>query len=330
MIQPVGSHTAKFRWTFAAAELGERNPVRQETTQAAVPSATETKQLARSGNLMARTVLASSLLAIILVLLASILHRSSAQKSAVSQFWSPVFSNPEPVLIYLAKPRVYRPSAKVYQRYSNPPGEFNSEWERLSQPPPLQPSTKLTWGDMVEYTDSGLAAGDVYAALRMSAMLTRMGKQSQMRIGTSYSFTDLHNSPAIIVGAFNNPWTTQMSSNLHFVFMEESGKQMIREQGTSGRSWSAKFGRHGEVVEDFGVVTRLLSSKADKVVVATAGITAEGTQAAGELVSSSELLEEALRTFPSDWARKNMQIVMQTVVTDSIPGPPQVVATYTW
>jgi hypothetical protein len=161
-------------------------------------------------------------------------------------------------------------------------------------------------------------------------MLARMGKQSQVRIGTSYSFADLHNSPAIIVGALNNPWTMQLSSDPHFVFIEDSGKRVIREQGISGQSWSTKFGPHREVVEDFGVVTRLLGSKTDKLVVATAGITAEGTQAAGELVSNSELLEKALQTVPSDWAQKNLQFVVQTMVADSIPGPPQVVAIYTW
>jgi hypothetical protein len=262
-----------------------------------------------------------------LALLAAGIYRLRIPKSAIDQFWAPVFSNPEPVLICLAKPRVYRPSAELYQRYSTPP-EFNTEWSRLSQPPPLQPDTQLTWGDMVEYREFGVAAGDAYAALRMSAVLARMGKQSQVRIGASYSFADLRNSPAIVVGAFNNRWTMQMTSNLHFAFVEENGKQMVREQG--GQSWSAKFGPHGEVLEDFGVVTRLLNSKTGKFVVATAGLQAEGTQAAAEFVSSSELLEQALHTLPPDWTEKNLQFVVQTMVTDSIPGPPQAVASYSW
>jgi hypothetical protein len=84
------------------------------------------------------------------------------------------------------------------------------------------------------------------------------------------------------------------------------------------------------VLEDFGIVTRLLNSKTGQFVVSTAGTLASGTQAAGEFVSSSGYLEEALRTAPSDWAKKNLQFVIQTTVTDSVPGPPQVVAIYTW
>jgi hypothetical protein len=266
----------------------------------------------------------------VLVVSAAAVYRSSARKSTLNQFWSPVLSSSGPVLICLAKPKVYRASAEVYQKYAKTPGEFNTEWQRLSQPPPLQPDTKLTWGDMVEYPDFGVAAGDVYAALRMSAALAQVGKESRVRIGTNYSFADLRNSPAIVVGAFNNRWTMQMTSNLHFAFVEENGKQMIREQGPSGRSWSVHIGPHGEVLEDFGVVTRLLNSKTGQFVVATAGLFSDGTQAAAEFVSSSKYLEEALRTAPSDWAKKNLQFVVQTTVTDAIPGPPQVIASYTW
>jgi hypothetical protein len=84
------------------------------------------------------------------------------------------------------------------------------------------------------------------------------------------------------------------------------------------------------VIEDFGIVTRLLNSKTGQFVVSTAGIQADGTQAAAELVSSSRYLEEALRSAGSGWAKKNLQVVIQTTVTDSVPGPPQAVAVYTW
>jgi hypothetical protein len=248
----------------------------------------------------------------------------------MNQFWSPVLSTSEPVLICLAKPAVYLPSAALLQKYSKVPGAFTTELQRLTQPPPLHPQDKLVWGDMVQYDDYGVAAGDVYAAVRLSALLGRMGKESQVRIGSQYSFADLRNSPAVVVGAFNNRWTMQMTSNLHFAFVEEAGETMIREQGPAGRAWHAKFGPHGEVLEDFGIVTRLLNSKTGQFVVSTAGTLASGTQAAGEFVSSSEYLEEALRTSASDWAKKNLQFVIQTTVTDSVPGPPQVVAIYTW
>jgi hypothetical protein len=333
---PVGSYAPEFRWVPPApdhaeparAEPAPREPAQEESAQATMPSVAETKQAAKGRNLVAWA--APLAMALILVLLAFILHRSSAQKSALNQFWSPVLASPEPVLICLAKPTVYVPSLELLQRYSKSPGDFATELQQLTERPPLQPQDKLVWGDLVEYADYGVAAGDAYAAVRLSAVLARMGKESQVRIGAHYSFADLRNSPAIVVGAFNNRWTMQMTSNLHFAFVEEGGQGMIREQGPAGRAWRPKRGPHGEVTEDFGVVTRLLNSKTGQFVVSTAGILADGTQAAAEFVSSSGYLEEALRTAAPDWVKKNLQFVVQTTVTDSVPGPPQVVAIYTW
>ena len=303
---PVGSYAPEFRWAPTAPaprrnrqqrNRAKENRRRKKLTQAAAPSVGRIRSACEKSNRMVwRGPISLPYLALPLVLLAPVLHRSSARKSAVNQFWSPVLATSEPVLICLAKPAVYLPSAELLQRYSKSPGAFTSELQRLTQPSPLHPQDKLVWGDMVEYADYGVAAGDVYAAVRLSALLGRMGKESQVRIGSQYSFADLRNSPAIVVGAFNNRWTMQMTSNLHFAFVEEDGEPMIREQGPAGRAWHAKFGPHGEVMEDFGIVTRLLNSKTGQFVVSTAGTLATGTQAAGEFVSSSEYLEEALRT----------------------------------
>ena len=339
---PVGSYAPEFRWAApqldepaqaerVPAERTEPEPAKAELSLDAPASIAPIDLLAKSNRrfAQARLVLGFTL-ALAVALLAAFTYRGSNGNPTLNQFWSPVLATTEPVLICLAKPRVYLPSLELLQRYSQSPGEFTTELQRLTQQPPMQPQDKLVWGDMVEYADYGVAAGDAYAAVRLSALLGKMGKESQVRIGTHYSFADLRNSPAIVVGAFNNRWTMQMTSNLHFAFVEEDGQVMIREQGPAGRAWRPRYGPHGEVIEDFGVVTRLLNSKTGQFVVSTAGILADGTQAAAELVSSSQYLEEALRTAGTGWVKKNLQFVVQTTVTDSVPGPPQAVAIYTW
>lgn len=265
-----------------------------------------------------------------LVLIGATVFRAKAPKSVLEQFWSPALSSAEPVLICMAKPAVYLPSQKLYQRHSKTPEKFLSQFERLTARPDLQPNDRLEWGDMVEYPDYGLAAGDVYAAVRLSALLGRIGKTNQVRIGGNYSFEDLRNSPAVVIGAFNNRWTMQMTSSLHFRFAEQGGESIIQEEGSSGRRWYSKTDSNGRAAEDFAVVTRLLNSKTGQFVVVVAGIKSYGTQAAGEFVSSPESLEKALRMAPADWKKKNVQIVIHTAVTDSVPGPPEVVATYVW
>jgi phosphomevalonate kinase len=183
---------------------------------------------------------------------------------------------------------------------------------------------------MVEYPDYGLAAGDVYTAIRLSALFGQMGKKNQVRIGGHYSFEDLRNSPAVVIGAFNNRWTMQMTSNLHFAFAEEGDESFIREEGPSGRRFYSKVDSNGNAIDDYAVVTRLLNSKTGQFVVVVAGIKSYGTQSAGEFVSGPEYLQKTLQEVPQDWGRKNVQIVLQTTVTDGICGPPQVVAIYAW
>jgi hypothetical protein len=134
----------------------------------------------------------------------------------------------------------------------------------------------------------------------------------------------------VLVGAFNNRWTLQMTSSLRFVFAEEEGRLWIEDRSLPGKIWSFHLGPQGEVGEDYGVVTRLLDSKTGQVLIAVAGIGEHGTQAAGDLVSGPESLREALRTAPPDWQKKNLQVVVQTSVIENVAGPPRVIAAYFW
>jgi hypothetical protein len=343
----VGSYAAEFRWVQPA--VPEHEIVQTEAPPPAnsfAPSLSEktaeeisvlprflgTGAGRRTGLRRLRVwILVSAGIALAAVaLLALSLYRARTSQSVLAQFWSPAFASSEPVLICLAKPTVYLPSSKLYGRHSRTQDKFKNLFERLTQTPDLQPNDKLVWSDMIEYRDYGLATGDVYAVTRLSTLFGQMGKRNQVRIGDSYSFQDLRNFPSIVIGAFNNRWTMEITSNLHFGFTEEHGQSVIREQGPSGREWFAKSTANGAEIEDFAVVTRLLNSKTGQFVVAVAGIKSYGTQAAGELVSNSDYLEKALHTAPKDWQGKNLQIVIQTTVTDAIAGPPQVVAVYVW
>jgi len=339
----VGSYTPEFKGVHLrqqsllqpVPELQE-TPQRmghvQESTQVASPRLAETKRASGKHKRLLWVLSAVGLVMLTgLALIGATIYRASAHQSALQKFWSPALSSTEPVLICLAKPSVWLPSAKLYQRHSKTPEKFLGQFARLSQRPDLQPDDKLTWSDMVEYPDYGLAGGDVYAAIRLSALFGQVGKKNQVRIGGNYSFEDLRNSPAVIIGAFNNRWTMQMTSSLHFAFVNEGDQSLIREVGPSGRRWYPKTDTiNSRSNEDYALVTRLLDSRTGQFVVLVAGIQSYGTQAAGEFVSSPEYLQAALRKAPPDWERKNMQIVLQTPVIDGLPGPAEVVAIYVW
>jgi hypothetical protein len=272
-------------------------------------------------------------LGVVLIASAVILavNRGMPHGSVLDQFWSPVFSSPQAVLICLSKPVFYRPSLDLYRRYSKThPGTFTTEVERLNQGLPLDPKEKISWGDMIPFREFGVAAGDVYAANRLSELFGRMNKPSQFRIGNEYSFDDLRNSPAVMVGAFSNWGTLEITANLRFVFAEKEGTFWIQDRAEPERTWASHFGNRGEPVEDFGIMTRLLNSRTGQLVITVAGLAATGSDAAAQFISDPKHLTEALRGAPADWQRKNMQVVVQTDVTNGVAGPPRIVATYFW
>jgi hypothetical protein len=319
---PVGSYSPVFQRRPSVAPA---NHVLQHRFGEPVPQ--PEKRRARSLLLAA--------LALVLVAAAALgaftMYRSSARKSVLMQFWNPVFSTRQPVLICLAKPVAYRPNEDVYRRYARThPGTFSTEAERANTPLQLDPDTKLTWGDLFVYTDYGVAAGDVYAAVALSALLGKIDKPTQLRIGSNYTYADLRNSPAVVVGGFNNKWTMQLTSNLQFAFIEDNEDYMIRERTPGGRVWHTRLGSQGETLEDFGIVSRLLDSKTGQFTVAVAGIGPKGTEAAGAFVSNAQYLEEGLRNAPANWQNGNMEIIVQTTVTDSVAGPPHAIAAYYW
>jgi hypothetical protein len=279
---------------------------------------------------IAWTALAINLL-LVVVLVAPGIRRKMTRPSPLQQFWAPVFSSSQPLLICLPKPIFYRPSPSLYDNYAKThPGTFQTQVERFNQPLPLEPDQRISWGDMVTYADFGLVSGDVYAAFRISEALDRIGKPSQIRIGNQSSFDELRGSPAALIGAFSNRWTMEMTSDLRFVFEEKDGILWIHDRTSPDRKWFCRLGLHGEVVVDFGVVTRLLDSKTGHSVVSVAGITAPGTDAAAQFVSAPEYLSELARTAPPGWEKKNMQVLVQTSVIDAGASPPHVVAVYFW
>jgi hypothetical protein len=262
-----------------------------------------------------------------------VFHRTAVRESAVDQFWKPAFATHQAVLICLAAPVVYRPTDALYKKYAlTHPGTFQSELDRTNNPLPLDPNESILWSDMWNYSGYGVVrGGDAYAAVALSGLLAKIGKPSQLRIGANYSFADLRTSPAVMVGAFNNRWTMGITSNLRFVFVEQDGRFMIREQVKNGRVWEEHYDENkGEVIDDTAIVARLLDSKTGQFTIVVAGIGERGTQAAGEFVSNPELLGQGLRSVPAGWQTKNLEIVLQTSVTDLVPGPPRVVAAYSW
>jgi hypothetical protein len=331
---PLGSYVPEFRWTSPPPQVTSKSPADEADPieinilpdQDPPASRSDRRRLLWAVGLV-------SALVVVGVLTALAFYHENRSEAFLKQFWSPAFTSPKPLLICLPKTVLYRPTGSLYKRSETFPGEFDHEVDRLNGRPHLKPDDLVRWGDMDGYYDFGLSKGDVEASFRLSNQLIKMGKDTELKIGSDYRWDDLRKAPSVIIGAFNNQWGLKITSGLHFTFVDPGpGSLRIDERGPAGRSWTQQQfdPRSATLSSDYGLVSRLVNSGTGQFAVSIAGITGSGDAAAAEVASSNELLEKALSNAPRDWSRKNVQIVVKTNIVDGVAGPAQIVAVYIW
>ena len=235
-------------------------------------------------------------------------HRS---KTALDQFWGPVWERTDSVLVCLG----------VYHGIT--PGD--------STPPANPTHNQVMWSDRVAFADAVTMA-------KLTGLLQGHGKQYDIRPSSSLTLADLHQKPALLIGAFNNPWTMALNHELRYSFQYEDGsltgpgRPVIRDARNPGRIlWRGDFQKpYADVTEDYAIVSRYLDRQTERMVVSVAGIGKDGTAAAGEFVTGARYLNKLAASAPPDWARKNLQVVLATEIINGNAGPPRVLATYFW
>lgn len=271
-------------------------------------------------------------LSLLLLLIGGVLgytfHPPQHATTAVAQFWGPILSSPKPIVINLGKPFVYTPSTRLFDNYQQShPGAFEKGVDRHNQHLPLDGDTPIKWSDMNPVSNSGPAVGGVRAGLTLTSFLGRFGKTFNVRFGDEGSFLELRDSPAIIVGAMNNRWTTDIDNNFHFGIHDNNSYQYIQEAGTT-HIWRTEYSDTG--AKDYGLITRQPIGTTGQFLLKIAGLQDGGTEAACELVTNPEMLQNAIRSLPPHWETKNLQILVSTEIIGRTAGPPQVVAVHVW
>ena len=88
--------------------------------------------------------------------------------------------------------------------------------------------------------------------------------------------------------------------------------------------------RNASRPEEYAIVSRIFDAPTEKTVVSIAGMTFNGTTAAGEFLTNERYMREAFGRAPSGWNQKNIQVILKTTMMGGATGPPKVVATYFW
>jgi hypothetical protein len=235
----------------------------------------------------------------------------------VDDFWQPMTSGPATVTFCLGEP------ARDSSGDTDPA-------QTIKHP-------KLTEPLYFRLRQSGLfALADVVTLTRMTDVLQRQHKAFRVSAASEASFGQLREGPAVLIGAFDNLWTMRLTRDLRFGFDSIDGNAFIldRKQDRKGGAKTQWFTAwdlpYEKLARDYAIVARYRDSLTGQPVVIASGISEEGTEAAGELISNPIDLDALLRNAPANWRNMNMEAVIETQVIDGHSGPPQVRALEFW
>jgi hypothetical protein len=294
--RPAGTYVPEFRGVDVAAEAAPE--VRDAAPAATAPVS---PMVLRKPRPLLYLVVAIAAIAVAgLVWL-----RARPSSTPLDQFWAPVLGGSKPVSLCVAFVPVYG---------------LNGQPAKTS---PVRPE------DFVLLTDQFVGGGDLIATSRISAMLTRIDRPYQLRIGSDVSFQDLRSAPAILVGYSYTRWK-EISSQMRFVMDTSRSPVAIMDNGQPTGFTLPNLPPDRRTDEDYAIVSRVFHPDTHAMLVELAGVTQYGTAAAADLVTSPDLFAEAVRDAPAGWRNKNLQLVLHVKVISGTPSSPKVVKTHFW
>jgi hypothetical protein len=238
-------------------------------------------------------------------------------------FWAPVAAGPRPPIIYVGSSAVYRLKQPFIERYQLSHPAFKPQQNGREFTVPFGPQDSIQPTDLLPDDKSFVTVGDVAAAVSVTSMLAERKQPYDLRIGEDVVFGDFRSAPVILIGAFNNSWTIELSNDQCFAFGPDNS---IRETKGQKRLWRTVRDAQGVPHEDYALISREISPKSEEFVFTVAGIDFTGTRAAAEFVRDRSSLNAALQNLPQGWQNRNLQLVLHANVLDEIPSGSQVVA----
>jgi len=310
---PAGSYAPQFSWPGhpngfpEGAALVVQNVVGPTTLKTELISATAPIAVSRPTLRATRGLVLAIVLSVIGIAAWAAWHES--RPSATQQFWEPFVKSSEPTLFCLADQVQY---ANIRLRDATDP-----------QRETTLPDSMVT-----------VIIDDVNPLVNIAGTLRTFGKNYRVLGESTTSLTDLRRSPSVFIGAFDNTWTLRLTGPLRFHFVNDPSmtKFWIEDRANpTKREWLLdRSQQQTEDYKDYAIVARFLAPDSDQFAVVVAGIGRGGTVAAGEFLVDERRMDEMLKQVPSDWSRKNIEIVLETQVIQSRSGPPRIKAIHMW
>ncbi len=242
-------------------------------------------------------------------------HEEPPPPSNIERFWEPVTASVTPTTFCLGEPakNINLDAVNSYDA----PVVTSSEPEQL----------------YVRLHLSGhLALADVVTLTRTVAALASRHKAFRVLPASEASFSQLREGPVVLIGAFDNIWTLRVTQKLRFGFESKEGEALLvdrksQKETTWATAWDLPYKR---LSRDYAIVARIHDNTTGQPMIIAAGISEEGTEAAGEILYNPVYLDTLLAKAPKNWEQMNMEAVIETQVIEGHPGPPNILALETW
>jgi hypothetical protein len=235
--------------------------------------------------------------------------------SNIDRFWEPFFSSPGTTTFCLGEP------AKNIDMDS-----INS-WEApvSARSEPQQLYVRL-------HLSGNLALADVITLTRAAAALETRHKAFRVVPASEATFAQLREGPIVLIGAFDNIWTLRVTQKLRFGFESKNGEALLVDRKSGDKTtWATAWDLpYQKLSKDYAIVARIHDNTTGQPVIIAAGISEEGTEAAGEILYNPVYLDSLLAKAPANWEKKNMEAVIETQVIEGHSGPPNILAVETW
>jgi hypothetical protein len=235
--------------------------------------------------------------------------------SNIDRFWEPYLSSANPTTFCLGEPakNIDMDSLNSFEAPVNSPAEPQKLYVRL-------------------HLSGNLALADVITLTRTAAALDAHHKAFRVVPASEASFAQLREGPIVLIGAFDNIWTLRVTQKLRFGFESKDGVALIvdrksQTETTWATAWDLPYQK---LSRDYAIVARIHDSTTGQPVIIAAGISEEGTEAAGEILYNPVYLNSLLAKAPANWEKMNMEAVIETQVIEGHSGPPNILAVDAW
>jgi len=239
-------------------------------------------------------------------------------------FWQPAFNQTTPIVIAMAHPLVYHPDTRANLLTDQRDGPIELPFQR-----PVDVAL-LKGSDFVPVFDQYTGFGDTVAAIRLTVLFTQHSRAVRVRLASKLDFNDLRDSATVLVGAYTNRWTTELTRDFRYRFEYTSSRRPCIVDSAGGGRWEPVKNDNGSSNEDYIVIGRLPNSQTGRCVIIGAGLTQYGTEEAGRILADSDALNRILKRLPANWRQKNLELVLHSKIVGDAPMPPELEAWNVW